>query len=140
MNFEVRPLMSTIHLKPILRCVIIDDDPTAIIILENYLSNLPEPVVVTSFADPMEAMMAAENIGKIDFLFLDILMPISGIDVARKLRDYTDFLIFTTAYPDYALDAFSVGADHYLVKPFDFSTIQSSIYNVLARAALLSEK
>jgi two-component system LytT family response regulator len=70
---------------------------------------------------------------KIDFLFLDIGMEVSGIDVAKVLRDHVKYLIFITSYEKYALDAFRVYGDQFIVKPITFEKINSTIKDMIRR-------
>ena len=117
-------------------CVILDDDPTSLLILENYVSRLPGLKVVGAFTDVSKAVDSLNELNHIDFLFLDIRMPVSGIEVAKRIRERISYLIFTTAYPEYALDAFGVHADHYLVKPIGFESFHGAVNQTLARNGL----
>jgi len=92
------------------------------------------------YSDPAIAIRAFDELDYVDFLFVDVRMPISGIEVASRIRDQVRFLIFLTAYPEFALDAFSVSADHYLVKPVSLEAIEEAIERVMKREGLTCRK
>jgi len=101
-------------------CLIVDDEPIALDILENYVKKTPFLVLRGRCAGAMDALkiMATE---KIDLLFLDIQMPqINGLEFSKTLHDDTK-VIFTTAFEQYALDGFKVNALGYLLKPFNYT-------------------
>jgi len=105
-------------MKNILKCVIIDDEQHAIDLLTDYVAELPSLSLYKTFRSPLLALDNISAEDDIDIVFLDINMPgISGIELARSLRNKTKKLIFITAHSQYALDAFDVRADHYLLKP-----------------------
>ncbi|KQN35986.1 hypothetical protein ASE92_07550 [Pedobacter sp. Leaf41] len=85
-----------------------------------YLQAVPKLSLLESFSDPTAAVRAIKENQRVDFLFLDINMEISGPDIARILRDDVRFIVFVTGHPEHAPDAFSVHADRYLVKPVSF--------------------
>ena len=115
------------------RCVIVDDDRMSIDILTGYISKVPKLNVYKSYQSASMAINEINMDDDIDFLFLDIRMDISGIDVAKVLRDKVKFIIFVTAYDEFALNAFSVGGDQYLVKPVFFPKFLETINHVLKR-------
>ena len=99
-----------------IRCVIIDDEPLAVKLLESYISKLDEVQLVSSHTNPMDGLKALKE-NTVDLLFLDIQMPeITGVQMARLIPDKTQ-IIFTTAYPEYAVEGFELKALDYLVKP-----------------------
>ena len=100
-----------------INCLIIDDEPLAINILERYISEVPYMHTVGSFDNPLEALRFLQR-ESVDLIFLDIHMPeLSGIKLAKALPE-PPLLIFTTAYPEYAVEGFELDATDYLVKPF----------------------
>jgi len=114
------------------RCVIIDDDPLLIELVEAYINDTPELALAGSFYNASEAIQVLSGEQKIDFLFLDIKMDgISGIEAAVKLRDIVKYLIFITAYSQYAMEAHQVNADQYLLKPVDYKKFISCINGLL---------
>jgi two-component system LytT family response regulator len=100
-------------------CVIIDDEPLALKVLESYIYQIPFLKLTEKFTNPVKAFnFLAEN--QIDLLFIDIQMPdLSGFDIVSKLKD-KPVLIFTTAHSEYAMEGFKADAVDYLLKPIDF--------------------
>ncbi|CAG4997538.1 Sensory transduction protein LytR [Dyadobacter sp. CECT 9275] len=100
-----------------INCLIVDDAPVARDILVEYCKLLPMLHVSATCADAFEAREKLQQV-PIDLLFLDINMPIlTGIELVKTLK-YPVQVIFTTAYKEFATDAFDLGACDYLVKPF----------------------
>ncbi len=112
------------------RCVIIDDEPIAIRVIKNHLAAFAHFEIVAECANALEAMpvLAKE---KIDLLFCDIQMPqITGVDFVRSLP-HPPKVIFTTAYRDYAVDAFELNVVDYLLKPISFERFTKAINHFL---------
>lgn len=108
------------------RCIIIDDEPIAIRVIKNHLSVFTNFEIVAECNNALEAMpiLAKE---KIDLLFCDIQMPqITGVDFVRTLQ-HPPKVIFTTAYRDYAVDAFELNVVDYLLKPISFERFTKAI-------------
>ncbi|KAA6434771.1 LytR/AlgR family response regulator transcription factor [Rufibacter glacialis] len=106
-------------MKEKLTCYIIDDEPLAQEILEEYVAKVPFLEWKGTFMSPLEA---AENLktDKPDLLFLDINMPdLDGLSFIPMLNP-RPMIILTTAYDQYALKAFDLEVKDYLVKPFSF--------------------
>jgi DNA-binding LytR/AlgR family response regulator len=102
-----------------IRCVIIDDEPSAIKILKDYVSSISEMELLESFTEPVKAVSFL-NDNEVDLLFIDIQMPdLNGFELVSKLKN-KPLLIFTTAYEQYALEGFKIDAIDYLLKPIDF--------------------
>ncbi len=100
-----------------INCLIVDDEPIAREIMHTYCAHLPLLNVVASCGNALEAK-AVLQMHKVDVLFLDINMPVlSGIAFLKTLKVQPQ-VIFTTAYKEYALDAFDLSACDYLLKPF----------------------
>jgi DNA-binding LytR/AlgR family response regulator len=100
-------------------CIIVEDEPASQEILRTYINDYPSLELVSVCSNAMEAN-ALLHTRRVDLMFLDITMPkLSGLDFYRSLSD-PPFVIFTTAYPEYAVDGFEVNAVDYLVKPFPF--------------------
>lgn len=99
------------------KCLIIDDEPLAIKVIQEHLENFSEHIeCIGAYTKPIEAIPLI-NKGAIDVLFLDINMPsISGIEFLKAIPNQP-YVIFTTAYRDFAVDAFELNALDYLVKP-----------------------
>lgn len=111
-------------------CVIIDDSQMSVKILEHFVSKLDKLQLKGSFTDTIDAMAAFWTYGKIDFLFLDIQMEISGIDVARMLRNSVKFVVFVSAHGNKAIDAFDKG-DCFLIKPLDFREFEDTVNQLI---------
>ncbi len=110
----------------ILKCVAIDDEPPALMLIREYASRVPGIELVQCFDD---ALSGAEFLKKnnIDILFCDINMPdISGIDLVRSLENKPLF-IFTTAYKKFAFEGFELDAVDYLLKPIEFSRFLKAV-------------
>lgn len=102
-----------------MNCVIIDDEPLAIQLLETYVQRLPAATLAGAFTDPMEALPLIES-GGVDLLLMDIQMPdISGLSFYRTLKNKPE-VIFTSAYSEFALEGFELEAIDYLLKPVSF--------------------
>jgi len=98
-------------------CLIVDDEPIARDILVNYCSYLPTLNVVGVCGNALEAKMVLTE-AAVDILFLDIHLPVmDGISFLSTLKNPPQ-VIFTTAYKEYAVNAFDLAACDYLVKPF----------------------
>lgn len=103
-----------------IRCLIIDDEPLAIEVIEAHLSQLPELELVATCNNPIEAIEMLKN-DTIDLIFLDIEMPLlSGIDFIKTIPNVPK-VIFTTAYRNYAIESYELDVIDYLLKPISFS-------------------
>lgn len=117
------------------RCLIIDDEPIAIRVIKKHLDAFKDFTIVAECGNALEAMpiLARE---KIDLLFCDIQMPqITGVDFVRSLASPPK-VIFTTAYRDYAIDAFELHVIDYLLKPISFERFTKAINNFLELESL----
>ncbi|MFA5299819.1 MAG: LytTR family DNA-binding domain-containing protein [Lutibacter sp.] len=102
-----------------MKCIIIDDEPLAVELLEDFVSKTPNLKLVSSCSNAIEAVSVLQN-NKIDLIFLDIEMPeFTGIEFIKSL-DIKPLFIFTTAYSHYAIEGFNLNAVDYLVKPIPF--------------------
>ena len=102
-----------------LTCAIIDDEPLAVRMLENYVERTPGIRCTASFTDPQEALDALDR-EPVDLLFLDIQMPeLSGLEFS-KIVDPRTRIVFTTAFNQYAIDGYRVNALDYLLKPISY--------------------
>jgi DNA-binding LytR/AlgR family response regulator len=102
-----------------INCIVIDDEPLARKGLKEYINDVDFLNLIGEFDNPLKA---TELLGKeeVQLLFLDIQMPkITGLDFFKTLQQPPP-VIFTTAYPQFALDGFEVNALDYLVKPVSF--------------------
>ncbi len=102
-----------------IHCVIIDDEPLALIQLGGYIKQIPFLKLEKSCQNTFEALECLRE-KKIDLIFTDISMPDqNGMDFIRSLPD-PPLVIFTTAYSSYAVEGFKLNAVDYLLKPFEF--------------------
>jgi DNA-binding LytR/AlgR family response regulator len=109
-----------------LRCLALDDEPLALQLIEKYAVHLPMLAPKGFFNNPDQALARLE-VGDIDLLFLDIQMPdITGLQFFKQLKK-PPMVIFTTAYPQFAVDGFNLDAIDYLLKPFDFQRFEKAV-------------
>jgi DNA-binding LytR/AlgR family response regulator len=113
----------------------VDDEPLARGILEKYISECPLLKLAGSCSSAFEAieLLNKNNVG---IIFLDINMPkLSGISMIRTLKN-PPAVIFTTAYPEFAVEGFELDAADYLVKPFSFERFMTGVNKALRRIDL----
>ena len=102
-----------------IKCVIIDDEPLARKGLKEYVSDVDFLELVGEFDNPIKATELISR-GEVQLIYLDIQMPkLNGIDFFKSLAKAPP-VIFTTAYPQYAVEGFELNAHDYLVKPVSF--------------------
>ena len=102
-----------------IRSVIIDDEPLARKGLKEYINDAGFLELAGEFDSPLQATELISS-GSVHLLFLDIQLPrITGLDYFKSLQQPPP-VVFTTAYPEYALEGFEVNALDYLVKPISF--------------------
>ena len=101
------------------KALIIDDEPLAQNVIQQYAKKLPELIIAGTCNDAICAHKFLQE-KPVDLLFLDINMPkLSGISFLKNLKN-PPLVIFTTAYSEYALEGFELNAIDYLKKPFSF--------------------
>ena len=114
-------------MKRMYNVLIVDDEFLARKLLTEYVSKIDYLKLVDTCADATQAMEAL-NKEQIDILLLDIQMPdISGMEMLKLFNNNKTAVILTTAYSDYAVDAFSLGVIDYLLKPFDYARFVQAI-------------
>jgi len=123
-----------------LSCLIVDDEPLAIKLIETHIAKIPQLEVIGTCQNPMEAFELLKK-EKIDLLFLDIQMPLmTGIDFVKSLQQVPS-IIFTTAYREYAVESYELEVVDYLLKPISFTRFFKSINKFLnSRQPTLSSK
>lgn len=115
-----------------LRCVIVDDEPLSIEVLEGYLKKIPNIEVVATFNDAISAMTTLKE-KDIDFLFLDIEMPkITGIEFLRSITD-PPMVIITSANKNYAIEGFELNVVDYLLKPLTLERVVRAINKIIEK-------
>ena len=109
-----------------MNCIIIDDEPKAIEILHRYVDRLPDLNLLGSFRDPAAALSFLKT-SPPDLIFLDINMPgLSGLQLLTALEK-PPLAIFTTAYPQYAVQSYELEAVDYLLKPILFERFEKAV-------------
>jgi two-component system LytT family response regulator len=109
-----------------MKCVIIDDEPLAVDLLVEFVGRVDSLELVTTFTNAIDAISII-NQSEIDLIFLDIEMPhFSGIDFINAIEK-KPLIIFTTAYSNYAVEGFNLGAVDYLVKPIPFNRFLKAV-------------
>ena len=107
-------------------CIIVEDEPLARTLIENYIQKVPYLQLVQSFSDPLKALeFLREN--TVDILFSDIQMPeITGITLLKLLQK-KPLIILTTAYSEYAIEGYELDVLDYLLKPITFERFLKSV-------------
>ncbi len=102
-----------------LRCFVVDDEPLAVKMLENFIARTPFLELVASFTDPVLALSEMRTQAP-DLVFMDIQMPdLSGMELSRMVPAGTR-IIFTTAFKQYAFESYEVSALDFLLKPIRY--------------------
>ncbi len=108
------------------KCLVIEDEPLAQQVLKKYIADHPMLQLAGICNDALEAQQVL-SIEKIAILFLDINLPrLSGINFLKSLPD-PPVVIFTTAYPEYAVEGFDLNAIDYLMKPFSLERFLKAV-------------
>ena len=109
-----------------LSCIIVDDEPLAVRLLESYVEKTPDLKLMASFTDSITAINAVK-VQKPDLLFLDIQMPnIDGMELAHSLPEETR-VVFTTAFKEYAFESYEVNALDFLLKPIRYNKFLAAV-------------
>ncbi len=108
------------------RCIIVEDEPIAVEIIEHYLKTMPDITIVAKCNNALEAFSILKN-NSVDLMFLDIHMPqISGLEFLKSLRNPPK-VILTTAHRKYALEGFDLNVVDYLLKPISLDRFMKAI-------------
>ncbi len=108
------------------KCILIDDEPLAIDLLESYVNTTPFLELVAKCNSALQAMEILEN-EEVDLIFSDIQMPdLSGMEFSKIIFDRQVKIIFTTAFEEYALEGYKVNAIDYLMKPISYPEFLSA--------------
>lgn len=122
-----------------LTCVIVDDEPMALTLVESYVEKTPFLALKNKYDSAIDALEFL-NTETIDVLFLDIQMPdLTGLEFSKMLPKHTR-VIFTTAFDKYAVEGFKVEALDYLLKPFDYAEFLTAANKAQAWFALVKGK
>ncbi len=114
-----------------IRCLVVDDEPLALHILEDYISKMPFLELVKATTNPIDALQLVQQ-GGIDLVFLDVQMPeLTGIQFLRIANGKAK-VILTTAYSQYALEGYELDVIDYLLKPIAFDRFFKSVQKAQA--------
>ena len=108
------------------KCIIIEDEPLAAEILQDYIADVPFLKLKNTYADAISALDDL-NANDIDVIFLDINLPkLKGLDFIQTLK-HPPHIIITTAYHEYALQGYELNIVDYLLKPIEFSRFLKAV-------------
>ena len=114
-----------------IKCVLIDDEPLATKILQNYFTNFPDFEIIGTFHNSIEALDFINN-NAIDIIFLDIHMPLmTGFELIRLIESKTKIVI-TTAFREFAAESYELDVLDYLVKPIPLPRFIKCIHKIEA--------
>jgi len=109
-----------------LTCVIVDDEPLAVKLMESFVAKTPDLELLGSFTDSVEAINAIKE-QKPNLLFLDIQMPdLNGMELAHMIPIETR-VVFTTAFKEYAFESYEVKALDFLLKPIRYNKFIAAV-------------
>ena len=113
-------------------CIILDDEPLAVSLLKEYVSTVSDLDLVMAGSDVYAALNAVQD-GKADLIFLDVQMPeLTGIQFLKIMHGKCQ-VILTTAYEEYALQAFDLDVTDYLLKPFSPDRFHQAVQKARSR-------
>jgi len=115
-----------------INCIIVDDEPLALDVLETYIDKIPNLNLVQRCNNAIEALKVLQN-ESVDLIFLDIQMPqLTGIEFLKSLKNPPQ-VVFTTAFQNYALDGFELNVTDYLLKPISFDRFVTAVNKVVGQ-------
>ncbi len=121
-----------------INCIAVDDEPLALELICDYIKKVPFLHLEKAYDNPMYCLEYLQE-NSIDLLFLDIQMDdLTGIQLVNSLN-HKPFIIFTTAYDNYALKGFELDIIDYLLKPYTFERFLKAV-NKVVEAMNLSKK
>ncbi|UEG55022.1 response regulator [Mucilaginibacter daejeonensis] len=113
-----------------IRCIVVDDEPLALEVLELFIARTTQLQLVAKCGNAIDAFKVLHD-QHIDLMFIDIKMPgISGLDFVSALKEPPS-VIFTTAFAEHAIKGFELEAVDYLLKPITFERFEKSIHKLL---------
>ena len=120
-------------------CIVVDDEPLAVRLMESYVAKTPFLLLKGSFTSGTAAYSFLQD-NPVDLLFCDIQMPnLSGMELSRMLPERTR-IIFTTAFSEYAVEGFRVRALDYLLKPISYEDFLSAALKAKEYFELVDDK
>ena len=121
-----------------INCIIVDDEPHAIEVLDHYVKQTPYLHLVATFTNPIEALQLIGE-RKIDLVFLDIQMPeISGIDFIKAIQGKSK-VILTTAYSEFALEGYELYVVDYLLKPIRLPRFLTAVQKAIEQINAMND-
>jgi len=112
-----------------MKCVIVDDEPLAITVIEGYLKKIPYIEIVGKFDNAIPVYQFLKE-NEVDLLLLDIEMPnISGVEFLKSLTNAPS-VIFTTANKNYAIEGFELNVEDYILKPISFNRLLTAVNRI----------
>lgn len=126
-----------------IRCITVDDEPLALNMVSSFVKQTPFLELLASFDNAIDALNFVQS-NSVQLILLDIQMAdLTGMELARIITGQNNknkpFIIFTTAYSDFALEGYRVDAIDYILKPFDYEDFITSISKVRKRMEQQSE-
>lgn len=119
-------------------CIIVDDEPLAREEMQSLIQEVSEVKILGCFSNAVAALEFI-MVNTVDLIFLDIQMPrVTGLEFAEKIPKNI-LIIFTTAYPQYALKSYELDAIDYLLKPMDKFRLEKAINKAIVYKKLLSD-
>jgi len=115
-----------------MRVMLIDDEPLALELLESLLKKIPNVHIIGAYTNPLEGKRKILQ-QEVDLVFLDINLPeMSGVELAEQLSEKKPdlFVIFITAYDEYAVQAFELNAVDYIVKPLQQCRLEKGVARI----------
>lgn len=110
-------------------CIIVDDEPLAVKLMESFVNRTPQLQLERSFTDSVEALTWLRE-HPVNLAFMDIQMPdLNGMELSRMLPEGTR-LIFTTAFKEYAFESYEVNAVDFLLKPIRYNKFIAAVEKV----------
>jgi len=108
------------------KCLIVDDEPLALDVLESYIEKFEELEIVARCENAVDAMNILRT-RDVELMFLDIQMPgLTGIELLKSIK-HPPKVVITTAYRDYALESFELDVIDYLLKPIPFERFAKAV-------------
>ncbi len=122
-----------------IRCLIVDDEFPARILLKEFIEKVPNLELVASCKSGLEALPIIQG-GGVDLMFLDIQMPdITGLNFLKMLP-VRPLVVFTTAYSDYAIESYQLDVLDYLLKPFSFDRFMQCVGKAMQRVGEMRQR
>ena len=120
------------------KAILIDDEPLSREIIESYLQAYPQIAIAEECNDGFEGLKAIQQ-HQPDLIFLDIQMPkINGFEMLELVED-PPYVIFVTAFDEYAIKAFEINAVDYLLKPFSEDRFRNAVERFMEKSGTQAE-